>query len=100
LDRESIVAAAFEVLDAHGFDGLSLRMVAEKLKVQTPALYWHVENKASLINLMAATFSEVANRDKDHARGWKNKLLAFARALRRADSCIATPRDCLWRHHQ
>ena len=28
--------------------------------------------------------SEVANRDKDHARGWRNKLLAFARALRRA----------------
>lgn len=84
LDRESILEAAFEVLDAEGFDGLSLRLVAERLKVQTPALYWHVENKASLINLMAATFSEVANRDKDQARGWRNKLLAFARALRRA----------------
>ncbi len=84
LDRESILEAAFEVLDAQGFDGLSLRMVAERLKVQTPALYWHIENKASLINLMAATFSRAANRDKDHARGWRNKLLAFARALRRA----------------
>ncbi len=84
LDRDLILAAAFEVLDAKGYDGLSLRLVAEKLKVQTPALYWHVENKASLINLMAATFSEVANRDKDKARGWRNKLLAFARALRGA----------------
>ena len=84
LDREVILEAAFEVLDAEGFDGLSLRLVAERLKVQTPALYWHVENKASLINLMAARFSEVANREKDQASGWRNKLLAFARALRRA----------------
>lgn len=84
LDRDSILAAAFQVLDAKGYDGLSLRLVAEKLKVQTPALYWHVENKAALINLMAATFSEVANRDKDKARGWRNKLVAFARGLRGA----------------
>lgn len=83
LNRKSILEAAFKALDAQGFDGLSLRMVAERLRVQTPALYWHVENKASLINLMSATFSEAANRDKDHADGWRNKLLAFARALRR-----------------
>ena len=63
---------------------MQVSIVAEKLKVQTPALYWHVENKAALINLMAATFSKVANRDKDKARGWRNKLLAFARALRGA----------------
>lgn len=84
LDLDSILAAAFEVLDAKGFNGLSLRLVAETLKVQTPALYWHVQNKAALISLMAATFSQVANRDQDQARGWRNKLLAFARALRRA----------------
>jgi len=48
------------------------------------ALYWHVENRTSLINLMAATFSEAANRDKERAHGWRNKLLVFARALRRA----------------
>jgi TetR/AcrR family tetracycline transcriptional repressor len=83
LDRDSILAAAFEVLDTEGFDGLSLRLVAERLGVQTPALYWHVEKKASLINLMAATISEMANRDKDRAHGWRNKLLAFSRALRR-----------------
>jgi TetR/AcrR family tetracycline transcriptional repressor len=84
LDRESIVEAAFEVLDAKGFDGLSLRLVAERLDVRTPALYWHVENKASLLSLMAATFPELAARDKNQARGWRNKLLAFARALRQA----------------
>jgi AcrR family transcriptional regulator len=83
LDRQSILEAAFEVLDAQGFDGLSLRLVAERLDVQTPALYWHVENKAALISQMAATFPVLANRDKDQVRGWRNKLLAYARALRR-----------------
>jgi hypothetical protein len=48
------------------------------------ALYWHVENRTSLINLMAATFSEAASRDKERAHGWRNKLLVLARALRRA----------------
>lgn len=82
LDRESILAAAFQVLDEEGYDGLSLRLVAEKLDVQTPALYWHVANKAALISLMAATLSEAAARERNAVRGWRNRLLAFARALR------------------
>lgn len=84
LDCQSILKAAFAVLDKEGFDGLSLRLVAERLQVQTPALYWHVKNKAALISLMAATFPEKARRFKDRERRWSDKLLAFARALREA----------------
>jgi TetR/AcrR family tetracycline transcriptional repressor len=84
LDSGPILAAAFDVLDAEGLDGLSLRLVAERLEVQTPALYWHVKNKAALISLMAATFAEQAKRSKDQQHYWSDKLLAFARALRRA----------------
>ena len=62
LDQGAVVGAAFEVLNSVGLDGLSLRLVAERLGVQAPALYWHVHNKAELISLMAATFSEVASR--------------------------------------
>ena len=58
LDQGAVVSAAFEVLNSVGLDGLSLRLVAERLGVQAPALYWHVHNKAELISLMAATFSE------------------------------------------
>ena len=59
LDQAAIVGAAFEVLNNEGLDGLSLRLVAEQLGVQAPALYWHVHNKAELLSLMAARFHEV-----------------------------------------
>ena len=48
LDRSLIIDAAFAVLNAEGLDGLSLRLVAGRLGVQAPALYWHVKNKDEL----------------------------------------------------
>jgi TetR/AcrR family tetracycline transcriptional repressor len=84
LDQAAIVDAAFEVLDEVGLEGLSLRLVGEQLGVQAPALYWHVRNKAELIGLMAATFSEAANRALLEGRTWREKLILSARARRRA----------------
>jgi TetR/AcrR family transcriptional regulator, tetracycline repressor protein len=84
LDQDAVVSAAFEVLNSVGLDGLSLRLVAERLGVQAPALYWHVHNKAELISLMAATFSEVANLANAVGGTWREKLLLSARARREA----------------
>jgi TetR/AcrR family tetracycline transcriptional repressor len=82
LNRSVIVKAAFAVLDKEGLDGLSLRLVAERLHVQTPALYWHVHNKAELLDLMAATLSVTAARAELKERGWGARLIAYARTLR------------------
>ncbi len=84
LDRAAILDAAFEVLNKEGLDGLSLRLVAEQLGVQAPALYWHVRNKAELISLMAATFSEAANRANFEGKSWRDRLILSARARRQA----------------
>ena len=84
LDQAAIVDAAFEVLNEAGLDGLSLRLVAEQLGVQAPALYWHVHNKAELLSLMAARFHEVS-RPPAHAVGsWRDHLMFSARARRQA----------------
>ena len=84
LDQAAIVKAAFEVLNSEGLDGLSLRLVAERLDVQAPALYWHVHNKAELLSLMSATFAMAAAVDHMAGQGWREKLLASARLRRRA----------------
>jgi TetR/AcrR family tetracycline transcriptional repressor len=84
LDQTAVVDAAFEVLNKEGLEGLSLRLVAEQLGVQTPALYWHVRNKAELISLMAATFSEAANRANLDGRTWRERLILLSRARRQA----------------
>ena len=84
IDRAAIVEAAFAVLGEAGLDGLSLRLVAERLGVQAPALYWHVHNKAELIGLMAATVSAAALQEEPEGPGWGARLVGFGRALRRA----------------
>src|SRR6185312_16297680 len=84
LDQAAIVDAAFEVLNNEGLDGLSLRLVAEQLGVQAPALYWHVHNKAGLLSLMAATFHDAGRLSRLEGATWRDKLLLAARARRRA----------------
>lgn len=84
LDQGAIVSAAFEVLNSTGLDGLSLRLVADRLGVQAPALYWHVHNKAELMSLMAATFAEAASRGNAAGKTWREKLVLAGRARREA----------------
>jgi TetR/AcrR family tetracycline transcriptional repressor len=84
LDQAAVVSAAFEVLNSTGLDGLSLRLVADRLGVQAPALYWHVHNKAELMSLMAATFSAAASEGNASGKTWREKLILSARARRAA----------------
>ena len=84
LDQAAIVEAAFEVLNNEGLDGLSLRLVADQLGVQAPALYWHVHNKAELLSLMAATFHDAARLSDLEDGTWRDRLILSARSRRRA----------------
>ena len=53
LDRSQIVQAALDLLDAVGFDGLTMRSLAKKLGVKAASLYWHVHDKQDLLSLLA-----------------------------------------------
>ena len=53
LERDVIVAEALLLLDEVGFQGLTLRRLADRLKVKAAALYWHFENKQDLIDAIA-----------------------------------------------
>jgi TetR/AcrR family tetracycline transcriptional repressor len=58
LTRDAIVEVALRHLDEHGLDALSLRKVAAELGVSAPTLYWYVNSKRELLDLMAvALFS-------------------------------------------
>jgi TetR/AcrR family transcriptional regulator, tetracycline repressor protein len=52
LDRARIVAAALAIVDAEGVPGLSLRRLADDLGVTPMSLYWHVADKAELLELL------------------------------------------------
>jgi TetR/AcrR family tetracycline transcriptional repressor len=83
LDVDRLVVAAFEQLEEHGLDALSMRRLAARLNVQAPAIYWHVRDKAELLGLMANRIYAAAYREVEAAPDWRTWLGLFGRALRR-----------------
>jgi TetR/AcrR family transcriptional regulator, tetracycline repressor protein len=86
VDRAAIVDAALTLLNEVGIDGLSTRLLAERLNVRQPALYWHFKNKRALLDAMN---DEILNRGHRHdevfdAGDWKAFLIADARSFRMA----------------
>ena len=51
LTKEKIILAAKEILQRDGFDGFSLRILAEKLDVKAASLYKHFENMDELTEI-------------------------------------------------
>jgi len=87
LDRSRIVTEAVALLDEAGLDGLSLRRLAERLGVQAPTLYWHLKNKAALVNavaeaILAPSFSVVPRPAAGES--WQSWLTEIAARLRSA----------------
>jgi TetR/AcrR family tetracycline transcriptional repressor len=84
LDRASIVRAALDLLDEVGLDALSTRKLAERLGVQSPALYWHFRGKPELLDLMAQELMQPGPADPAPAGGsWAERAAAAARERRR-----------------
>ena len=50
---ERIADAALAVIDAEGLDGLTVRRLAQELGVGTMTLYWYVQNKDEVLDLVA-----------------------------------------------
>jgi AcrR family transcriptional regulator len=87
LNRERIVAEAVALLDAEGLDGVTTRKLAARLGVQSPTLYWHVPNRAALINAIAEAilgqeFGDMSPPGPGEA--WPDWLAGLAGRLRRA----------------
>ncbi len=53
LSRERVFAAAVEIADAEGIEALTMRALAEHLGVEAMSLYYHVANKAALLDGVA-----------------------------------------------
>ena len=84
LKQEHIIAAAFQLLDEAGIEGVSLRKLACRLGIRAPSLYWHFKNKQALIDAMAdAMVAEVA-RDIPEGQHWRITMHQIAREFRTA----------------
>lgn len=83
LSQELIVDTAMRVLDAEGFDALSMRRVALDLRTGPASLYAHVANKDELLELMIDRIigeMEMPAPDADH---WQEQIVESAMAAHR-----------------
>jgi TetR/AcrR family tetracycline transcriptional repressor len=86
LSRDTIVDAALRLLDREGARGLSMRRIAEELGCGAGAIYWHVENKEQLIQLVfdrVIAELPLPDPDPDPAR-WREQVKDGAHAERDA----------------
>ena len=82
LTRGDLVRAGLDVLDEAGFDGLTMRNLAERLGVKSASLYWHVRDKDELLALIAdAICAEIEPPSADQP--WIVQLEAMAWEYRR-----------------
>lgn len=86
VDRQRIVEAALDLLNGVGVDALSTRLLADRLGVKQPALYWHFKNRRALLDAMNV---EILARGHTRSRplpgeDWRAFLRENARSFRRA----------------
>lgn len=88
LSVDSVTAAAVEVANRQGIDRLSIRAVAEQLRVAPMSVYTYVPGKAELLDLMLDSVYATMHRRSFTARTpWRKRIVAIAddnRALFRA----------------
>jgi AcrR family transcriptional regulator len=81
LTREQIVAAAIDLLDAEGLEGLNMRALGKRLGSAATAVYWHLDNKDDLVALAGDTvWHEIALPDLT-ALDWRTAATAMATEL-------------------
>ena len=80
LNRERIVEAGLRLVDAEGVEALSLRRLAIELGVTPMAVYWHVRDKAELLDRIGERVLEMV--EVPPAEGdWRRQLRDVHRAM-------------------
>lgn len=82
LTPERLVQAALQVLQADGFEGLTMRRLAEQLEVKAASLYNHVEDKDEVLALAADAICGEMKLEATKG-GWREQLEGSAREIRR-----------------
>jgi AcrR family transcriptional regulator len=83
LNRETVLAAAVDLADREGLDGMSMRAIAQTLGVVPMALYKHVAGREGLLDgMIDLVWEEVPLPSA--ADGWRAAMRSSSWALRQA----------------
>jgi AcrR family transcriptional regulator len=81
LSRSRILAAALELVDQDGLDALTMRRLADRLKVDPMSIYNYLSDKDALLDGLAEALWEQVEMASEKA-DWKQVLRSFAVSLR------------------
>jgi TetR/AcrR family tetracycline transcriptional repressor len=95
LTLDGIVDAGMDAFATHGYAGLSMRQVAERLGVHAGSLYYHVRNKEALLALLADRIAGEAYAEGSKALA---QLPEDAQWPRRIEEQMLALRHTLHRH--
>jgi AcrR family transcriptional regulator len=77
-----IVTTALALVEAEGFDALTMRRVAAALQTGPASLYAHVRNKAELDDLLIGVLSKNVSLPAPDAGRWREQILDVCGQLR------------------
>jgi AcrR family transcriptional regulator len=78
----AIVETAFAIIEAEGFDALTMRRVAAALETGPASLYGHVRNKAELDDLLIGEISSTVRLPVPSPGEWRSQILDVCAQLR------------------
>jgi AcrR family transcriptional regulator len=87
ITREAIITAAWERVEAEGFDRLSLHKLASQLGVKAPSLYRYIQSKNELLRAInelteARLFAVIGAALADSNADPRTQLIALSQAYR------------------
>ncbi len=85
LQKEEIIKTALQILDQDGPKGLSMRSLAERLKVTPMALYHHVSDRSALLREVSdRVYGEVSKKYEKSSGSVREKLESLLISYHRA----------------
>jgi TetR/AcrR family tetracycline transcriptional repressor len=84
VDKNQILNTALDLLDAVGLEGLTMRRLAQELKIQAPSLYWHFASRQALLDGMADAMLEPVARSVPTDVQWEQVVRTIAGQMRYA----------------
>lgn len=85
ISKELAAQAALTVIDAEGIEALSLERVARMLGVRAPSLYYHLRNKAELLEEVAKLILiDAESAVEPPLADWREAVVSIAVATRRS----------------
>src|ERR1700761_643123 len=77
--RDQIAKTALKIADSEGFEGLSMRRVAEELGAGTMTLYYYVRTKEDLLTLIVdVLMGEICEACEPLPKAWRPALSQLA----------------------